>query len=409
MQMNKQIAIILILASLLFSAIGAAFYFYNKNQQAIKSKSELVTVYIAKADIKKNTLIEIKHLAQTKIEKQYILNKPLLKKELLGKYTKEEIYKNEVFIKQKLNTKIQKQRAKLLDFSKGSYNMGFRLFKNPNYSLVQGDVLNIISVFPTKGTSKKKNNLDYDVQYIAKNIKVLGFLRSGRTESEPITKHKVKKVVKKKVIEQVIDVKSDEVILDIDPMVLISLIKDYNRGNQLWMVKTKESILIEPVDVMTPKDQLKEIAESKKPADTVIVTAKKVVKKRVYKPKVYKYKWYKPQTTTIKRSAVIDYSSAGAKKKAKIASKTKSVDIVLNSGKKCLTVRDKLVVGNVNYFYIRDAASTKSRTKKLLERNTVIPYQEELKNWYKTCDGLYVGKTVVKKITYKQAVKRIGK
>ena len=68
MQINKQIIMILILASLLFSAIGAAFYFYKEKKEVLKDKNELVTIYIAKDDIKSNTLLDISHLAKTKIE-----------------------------------------------------------------------------------------------------------------------------------------------------------------------------------------------------------------------------------------------------------------------------------------------------------------------------------------------------
>lgn len=420
MQVNKQIIIMLVLASLLFSALGAAFYFYKKNQQAIKSKNELVTVYIAKEDLKRNTLIQESDLAQTKIAKQYILNKPLLKNEIVGKYTREKIYKNEVFLKQKLNTKIQKDRAKILDFTKGSYNMGFKLFENPNYALVQGDLMNIISVYPKGLPDRKGKYEDFEVQYIAQNIKVLGFIRDGHTESLTIVKKKVKKVVKKKVIDEIIDVKADELILDIDPMVLIGLIKDYNKGNQLWMVKTKESILIDSLEKMSKDDQIKQMAELDATVDNKIIVGdkkvvvskngviQKTVKTTPVKPKVYKYKWYSPKATTIKRSAVIDYSTSG-EKDDEGSRKVKSVDIVIDSAKECKKIKDKLVVGVTNSFYIRDEATTKSKVKKLLVKNTVIPYKEDLKYWYLLCDGMYVSKNVVKPITYKDAVKRIGR
>lgn len=394
MQLNRQIIIILILASLLFSAVGAAFYFYNKNKKVMKSKNQLVTIFIAKDDIKRNTLLTVSHLAKTKVAKQFILNKPLLKSEIIGKYTKERIYKNEVFLKQKLNTKIEKSRAKVLDYKNSSYNMKFNMFKNPNYSLVQGDVINIISVYPKAGTQDKKGKyLDYETQYVSKNIKVLGFIRNGFTESETITKQKVKKVIKKKITEEVLDVKSDELILDIEPQVLITLLSDFNKGNQLWMVKTKESIQIEPVDKMPEKEAVK--IEEKKVATV----------KKVYKPKVYKYKWYVPKTSIVKKSAIIDYTNDEKDSE----SKTKSVEIVVNPKKICSGIKNKLLVGTASRFYLREEGSTKSAYKRIVERNTIIPYIEKLNHWYKTCDGLYVSKNVVKETTYKFAIKKVGK
>ena len=112
MQINKQLIAIIILASLLFSAVGAALFFFKKNQQTEKAKSELITVYIAKDDIPRDTLLTVEHLAQTAIAKEYILNTPLTKEEILGKFTNENIYKHEIFLKQKLDTQIAKEEKK---------------------------------------------------------------------------------------------------------------------------------------------------------------------------------------------------------------------------------------------------------------------------------------------------------
>lgn len=397
MQMNKQLIMILILASLLFSAIGAAFYFYKENKEVLKDKNELVTIYIAKDDIKSNTLLDISHLAKTKIAKQYILNKPLLKKEIVGKYTKDKIYKNEIFLKQNLNTKIEKSKAKILDYKNSSYNMKFELFQNPDISLVQGDFINIISVYPKDGEKVKKGEYtDYNVQYVATNVKVLGFIRDGRTESETITKHKIKVIEKKKAVEKVVDVKADELILDINPNVLLNLVKDYAIGNLLWMVKTKESILIEPINKMEDKEVLIVEKEIKKVSEKVA---------KVYKAKTYKYTWYKPTITKIQKSAVIDYSGDKDNKK----SKTKNVSIVMDKTNLCSSIKDNLIIGISRSFYIRDEASTKSKYKKLLYKNTIIPYLEELNHWYKTCDGLYVSKSVANKISYSKAISKVGK
>lgn len=402
MQVNKQIIIILILASLLFSALGTAFYFYKKNKEVLKSKNELVTIYVAIKDVKKNTLLDKSHLGQTEIAKQYILNEPLLKKEILGKYVNENIYKNEVFLKQKLNTKIEKAKAKILDFTNSSYNMKFDLFQNPNISLLQGDFINIISVFPKKGEKVKQGEYsEYDVQYVASNVKVLGFLRDGRPESETITKHNIEVIEKKKVVKKIIDVKADELMLDINPYILLNLVKNYSIGNQLWMVKTKESIII------TPKVEKKiiKIAEPKVKFLIKEDLDKKVLAKKVYKPVQYKYAWYKPSKSIVQKSAVIDYS--GDKNNEK--SKTKNVSIVINKSNDCLKIKDKLIVGIKNSFYMRDESNTKSKFKVLSKKNTIIPYLLELPLWYKTCDGLFVSKSVVKKISYSSALSKVGK
>ena len=239
MKFNKQIAIILVLVSMLISAIGVAVYFYFEQQKIIESNSKMVTVYVASKNIKRGTQITNDLIKKTQIAKQFILTKPLLKKEILNKYAKESIFKNEFFLKEKLAVKLEEKKEEKktsLDFKYNSYNMSFKLFNNPNYSLKPNDIIKIISVYPDiKG--KKKN--EFSVQYVAKNIKVLGFLNDGVPTEKSIVRKKIKKVVKKKQVEQIVSIKSEEIILDIDQKVLISLINDYNKGKQLWMVKSK--------------------------------------------------------------------------------------------------------------------------------------------------------------------------
>ncbi|WP_424688299.1 SAF domain-containing protein [Halarcobacter ebronensis] len=383
MQVNRQLIVILILASLLLSALGAAFYFYKKSVEEKKSVNELVTVYIAKNDIEKGTLLQVKHLAQTQIARQFILNEPLLKKELLGKYTKENIYKHEIFLKQKLTTKVEKEKAKIIPFENSSYNMKFDFFENPNYSLNQGDYINIMSVIPKGKIDKKGKYSDYSVQYVAKGIKILGFLRNGFRESETITKQKIKKIVKKKEIEEIIDVKSDEMILDVDLNVLLKLIKDYNKGNQLWMVKTKFAPEVKAFPTKAKANK---------------VTAKQTVQR------TYPYKLFTPVNKAIKRSAVIQY----ANDKEGDKSKSKSVNIAIDYSKQCSSIKETFVMGKSKRFNVREKPTTKSTIKRVLDRNTIIPYKSLEGDWYLICDNNYVHKNVVKKVNAKFVKEKVG-
>ncbi|MGM0518385.1 MAG: hypothetical protein ACQERD_01935 [Campylobacterota bacterium] len=389
MQLNRQIIIILILASLLISALATAFYFYNKNKQALKSNNELVTIYVAKDDIKRNTLIKPEHMGRTKIAKKFLLNRPLNKKEILGKYTKEPIYKNEMFIKQKLNTQIEKRKAKVLDFSKSSYNMRFDLFNNPNYSLNQGDYINIISVYPSGEPNRQGNYSNYDVQYVANNIKVLGFIKSGKLESASIVKEKVKKLRNKKVVEEVVDVKANEIVIDINPEVLLKLIKDYNKGNQLWMVKTKESIQIDTIDKMNKK-QIENLIKKEE-------SNKKEVKKE------QSYKLYKPKDYTINKKAIIDYINIEQKNK-----KIEKVEVKVEPKNICKNRNSKYIVGNVSSFYIRNSPSLNSNYKRVLSKNTIIPFFKKQNGWFKTCDNLFVSQKVAKAVSKNFVRNKLG-
>jgi hypothetical protein len=401
MQINKQLIAIIILASLLFSAIGAALFFFKKNQQTQKAKNELVTIYIAKDDIPKDTLLTIENLAQTTIAKEYVLNTPLTKEEIIGKYTNEKIYKHEIFLKQKLDTQIVKEEKKILDFKKSSYNMKFEIFKNPNYALVQGEYINIISVYP-EGTSDNKGRFEnFAVEYVASNIKVLGFIRNGKHESLSITKQPVKKVVDKKTVEEIEEVKSDEVVLDIDLDVLLKLTENYNKGNQLWMVKiaydeTKDNNPEQTKEAI--KNEIKTMASNSQ----VSTTKENSGEERAIK---YKYRLYSSDVTVLTQSAAIDYANDVNKEKSKI----KNVEIAVDTNKICSQIKDKFIVGNANSFFIRSTPSKDSLDKSLLYRNIIIPYTEKQEEWYKTCDGRYVHQSVVNEVDLSFIQSKLGK
>ena len=403
MQINKQMIAIIILASLLFSAIGAALFFFKKNQQTLKAKSELITIFIAKENIPKDTLLTIEHLAQTTIAKEYLLNPPLVKEEIIGKFTNENIYKHEIFLKQKLDTQIAKEEKKILDFIKSSYNMKFELFKNPNYALVQGEYINIISVYPEGIPDNKGRYPDFAVEYIANNIKVLGFIRDGRHESSSITKQTVKKIINKKSVEVIEEVKSDEVILDIDLDVLLKLTENYNKGNQLWMVKTaynetKENELEH--NNIQENDDGKEIV-----SNTSIQAPAPKIRSIVEHDIKHKYRLYSSDITVLTQSAAIDYANDLNKEKTKI----KNVEIAVDSNKICSQIKDKFIVGTANSFFIRSTPSKDSENKSLLYRNIIIPYVEKQEEWYKTCDGRYVHQSVVNEVDLSFIESKLGK
>lgn len=89
MRFNKNIAIILVLVSLLLSALMFSFYLYNINKKTAEKNNKLVTVFIAKTDIEKNSILKEEDLSKRDIAKQFLLNTPLTKEEILGKITKE--------------------------------------------------------------------------------------------------------------------------------------------------------------------------------------------------------------------------------------------------------------------------------------------------------------------------------
>ncbi len=379
MKFDKQLAVILILISLLLSAIGISFYFYNKNEETKKENSQQVRIFVANENIKQNTLIEEKHLKEITVAKQYVLTRPLIKQEILNKYAVENIYKNEHFLKEKLSVTplVKREISKILDYDYSSYNMAFKLFQNPNYSLKPNDIIKIISVYPTG------DNKDYKVRYVAKNIRILGFLSDGREIEKAIYKKKIKRLERKQEIEEVIDVKSDELILDIKENVLLSLINDFNKGNQLWMVKSK---------IEKENDAKKLSKDDKKQLTNGTKINKPLTPKKVY----YPVKWYQPETTYETKVGTITYADNIEK------SASKSVKIESQFQKECKKT-DKLLLVTSNTVYLRKAPSIRAKIKKRINKNYVLPYVSVSKinpNWFMICDESYVQKKDVREISF---------
>ncbi len=384
MKFNKQIAIILVLLSMLLSAIAVAIYFYTKNQEVLESKKQLVKIFIAKDNIKKDTQIKEQHIKETTVAREFVLTKPLLKKEILNKYAKESIYKNEAFLKEKLSPKIvEVDKPKVVDYKYNSYNMAFKLFKNPNYSLEPNDIIKIISVYPE---SLDQNSNTFNVQYVANNIRILGFLNAGKTTEKTIIKKKIKKLVKKKQVEEIIELRSEELILDIEQDILLSLINDYNKGKQLWMVKSKLDNTKE--DDEKDKKKIEELVEKVKP--------KKI--KRVYKARSYPVKWYQPKSSTSTKTATISYSNDTEMKQ------TKKAKIISSFAQEC-SKKENLLIVKSSKAYLRTHPSIRAKIHKKVYRNYVIPYTNISKintAWFMICDGSYIQRKDVKEISYSE-------
>lgn len=384
MKFNKQIAIILVLLSMLLSAIAVSIYFYNKSQQTLKNKNKLVRIFIAKDNIKRDTKITKNHIKETTVAKQYVLTKPLLKKEILNKYAKETIYKNEAFLKEKLSIKINKTVIKkTLNYKYNSYNMPFRLFKNPDYSLEPDDIITIMSVYPIEPDSETVN---YSVQYVAKDIRVLGFLNAGKTTERSIIKKKLKKLVKNKQVEKIVTLKSEEIILDIKEDVLLNLMEDYNKGKQLWMMRSR-------VEDKTNTDEIEEVLKKEE-----IIVKKTSSIRRIYKPKSYPIRWYLAKNSTVTKSAKISYSNDSS------LNNIKKVKITSNYVKAC-SEKNNLLLSTSRKIYLRKHPSIRAKIHKKISKNYILPYISVSKinpSWYMICDGSYIQRNDVEEISYQE-------
>jgi len=375
MRFNKQIAVILILSSLLISAIGAALFLYYENEKTKKANESQLTVYVAKKDIKKDTLIKEEDIKKAVVAKRYLLTKPLLKKEIVNKFAKTSIYPNEMFRKEKLSKEIGQSNSVLLVPKFNSYNTSFKLFENPNYSLLKGDIINIVSVYPK---SKDKKNMKYKVNYVAKQIRILGFLERGKIVEKGFknVKKKIKSKNKKETIPkyELVKVFASEVILDMSDKTILSMIDDYNKGKQLWMVKTSYVKKVKKAIKAKPKKKQK---RARKFNDS--------------------YALYLPKNLSKTHTATIEY------KDALIPDVSKKAVLSSNVQQQCID-ENKVLIGIANEVLLRSMPSTKGKIKKVLHKNHIIPYKRKVNSsWFEVCDGRYVHKYGAKIIDYKKA------
>lgn len=382
MKLNKQVIIILVLLSLLISSIGAAAYFYMKNKKTAMDNSKLVTIYVASKDIKQGSIINEEMLKQTSIAKKFILTKPLLKKEIVGKFAKEAIYENDIFRKEKISTKLEQQKSLISSFKYNSYNIAFKLFQNPNYSLRKDDIIDIISVYENKiddGKDGKINIQDpYKVQIIADNVKVLGFLRDGEESDKTIVEEVVTKQVKKKTVTEKVKVKADELLLDITSNVLLKLTDDYNKGKQIWMVKTR--------------------VVKKQPVKPEVKVTKKG-KRSVYKE--YPYRKYTPKERTDTLTATIHYADNDE------ASIRKSKVVQLNKINECKK-KEKFIIGTSKYVHFRSGPSVGYKIKRTIYKNIIVPIDEKVNDsWYRTCDDYFINARQVEEATKEQVEEKL--
>lgn len=381
MKFNKQLVIILVLASLLLSALGAAFYFYNMHQTTLEDSNKKVKVYVAREPIKKNKEITLNDVKEHFITKQELLTKPLNIKEILGKFAVVDIFRNELFIKEKISEKpIETEEKEFLKHQNNSYNIAFRFFRNPNYTLIKGDLIDIVTSY-----QETDNKLpEFATQYIGKDIKVLGFIHNGQAIAKGVTRLKFKKEVKKKTVEVTEDVKADEIVLDIRDRALLTLIDDFQKkGNQMWMVKS-----------IARNDKPKTI---KKPTPPKTIVAKRSIKRS------YPYKWYIPKQSVTRAKGTIEYANRPGE-----ISQTKQAKIVYNYQQEC-SQKDKLLLGIANNVYLKGIPNLAARSVGRVYRNYILPYKEKTGSWYKLCDNKYVHTNEVTEITTKFALEKMEK
>ncbi len=266
---DLKLIVIILLLFLLLVSLGGIYYFYQQNLTIEKKQNEIVSVYVAKNNISANSIIKEKDLKLQKLQKTAVPFKIVIKSEIVGKYATVPIFKDEPIRPEKISKLVKKKdansTAKLAKHD--LYNISSKLFRNPNYMLKSGDLIDIVGVWQENG--------EFVVKYIANSAEVYGFLFRGVLEEKAIKKVEKTTIDKKskKKVKTVTNRYADEFLIDTDEDIITSIIEAHNKGDQLWMV-------------MSGKDDKAKVLDNIKKslvAPKKVLEVKKIVKKRVYK------------------------------------------------------------------------------------------------------------------------------
>ncbi len=291
--------VIIVLLFLLIATLGGVYYMYQQNLYMQKKQHQNVRVVVAKKRIPQNKMITKEDLKVLEFQRSTVPFRVLVKGEIIGKYAAVDIYKDEPIREEKI-TKILEQKENNSTAKKAKYdlyNISSKLFKNPNYMLKSGDLIDIIGVWKDKKDQ-------FVVKYIATNTEVFGFLFQGVLEDSAlkITQRTVKDK-RKKEVKTTLYQYADELLLDTRADIVTAIIEAHNRGDQLWMVlsgdKDKEKIIEsikKSLEVKEPK--VKEITKVRK---IVVLKPKKRVQHRAYPKATISYGANEHKSVTVWR------------------------------------------------------------------------------------------------------------
>lgn len=349
---DKKVILIFVLTFLLILSATGLIYYVKLTQKNLVSQKEEIKILVAKKDIKQYQKITKNDLSYQVMQKRYVPFKVLLPAEVIGKLSLVPIFKDEPIRVEKLTNKVETKKEDITvikSLKHDLYNIDFRYFTNPNYTLKKGDVIDIIGVWTDVSSELK-------VKTIVKSAKVAGFLSAGNFQPRAKMSKKIKNKDGKDVLSTI---SADELLLDIESKKIKHLIEIYNRGKQLWMVlanKNSKNVDMQKISKLS----------------------KTFIRDKIYKSE--------------QRQKVISATISYAEDK-KIYSYSKTVDIKPNNScKKTLIITSK-IGANVRF---RKFIETK--------RAGVAPFGEKLKyktfngEWYELCSGKFIHKSVAKAI-----------
>ncbi len=255
---NRKTRIIMgIMVALVLFSSSVALLLYLKQNKLKENKQESIEVFVAAKNIKKGDVLNATSLKKAKFPKSYISFTPLTDSEIISRYARVNIYKDEPIrlekisaqkpvkeIKQtvkKSTTEAQTALNKIQQVTEDTLSISLSVFKNKNTLLREGDYVDIVSVIPS---STKTDN--FNTKYIALHVKINNFVSNGKATGTPISYNAKKQIVR-----------ADTIVLLMSPKDIKNFLAVYyktqalnanrvyntnNYGGQLWMIKTPKVI-----------------------------------------------------------------------------------------------------------------------------------------------------------------------
>jgi Flp pilus assembly protein CpaB len=260
---NRQSKLIIgILSGLVLFASSVALLMYSKQNTLASQIAKNTEVYVARRDLQTGEYITANDIVKSSLPEELINFAPPKATQIVGKYVKEKLYKNEPIRPEKISSrkvsiKQQSQQTKVLKRQHSESNkhksiqqtdtLSFPVesFRNLDNSIEAGDYIDIVSALPKY--NKKGEIEDFVTKYIALHIEVLYYLRDKQKQKTLLT---LSQTAQK---EQTQGLKAKTLVLNMTPKNVTQLLRVYyktqklnekrvyntqNYGGQLWVIKT---------------------------------------------------------------------------------------------------------------------------------------------------------------------------
>lgn len=253
---NRRIRLIMgILVGLILFSSSIALLMYSKQSDLKKQVEDHIEVYVTSKHLNKGDLIGPKDIQKVFLPKSYLAFTPLTQSEIMGRYASVEIFAKEPLRKEKLSlvkpsmdesvvfksiekvevTEITKSEEILND----TITISLSVFKNMDYSLRNGDTIDILSVFPKQ---TRKNDFSFETKYVALKVTIKSFISNGAKTTQYIGQTAKGKLLK-----------ADSVIFEMRPKDLKNFLSVYYKtlqlysskvysGGNLWIVKCSAEV-----------------------------------------------------------------------------------------------------------------------------------------------------------------------